>query len=153
MEGAAMTPQERDTLWRKVLTSDGLPGATGFLGWRLIDLDAEVGWCEAAFLAPPETLNPGGNVQGGMISAMLDEVMSVAACIVQPVYGMAPTLQMTTNFLRPAPSGDLRARGEVVRAGRTAVHTSGTLLAPDGTPLATAVAACVPKPMPGAYSA
>jgi len=142
-----MDASERETLWRKILTQPGYAGATGFLGWELIDLDVEAGWCEAYFTGREEMMNPGGNMQGGFITAMLDDVMSVAACIVQPVYGMSPTLQMTTNFLRPVPMVKLKARGEIVRAGRSASHTHGELWGPDGKLLATAVAACMPKPM------
>ena len=143
-----MTLAERDALWRKILTLPGYAGATGFLGWELIDLNAEAGICDVYFQGREEMMNPGGNMQGGFITAMLDDAMSVAACIVQPVYGMAPTLQMTTNFLRPVPMEKLRARGEVVRAGRAAVHTRGELFNLDGKLLATAVAACMPRPMP-----
>lgn len=141
----------RDAYWRGVITSDDTPPATAFLGFSLIDLDVETGWVEAAFHGRDEMLNPGGNLQGGMISAILDEVMSLAACIIQPEPGMAPTLQMTTNFLRPAPAGRLVARGEVVRAGRSTIHTQGWLRDPNGNLLAQAVAACVPKPMADAY--
>ena len=143
-----MNAQERRTLWQKILTQPGYAGATGFLGWELIDLDVEAGVCNVHFRGREEMMNPGGNMQGGFITAMLDDAMSVAACVIQPVYGMAPTLQMTTNFLRPVPMEKLRARGEVVRAGRSAVHTHGELFNMDGKLLATAVAACIPRPMP-----
>lgn len=144
----AMTATERDALWRKILTLPGYAGATGFLGWDLIDLDVKKGVCDVHFQGREEMMNPGGNMQGGFITAMLDDAMSVAACLVQPVYGLAPTLQMTTNFLRPVPMEKLRARGEVVRAGRSAVHTHGELYNMDGKLLATAVAACIPRPAP-----
>jgi len=143
-----MSAPERDALWRKVLSLPSYAGATGFLGWELIDLDVERGICEVHFHGREEMMNPGGNMQGGFITAMLDDAMSVAACIVQPVYGMAPTLQMTTNFLRPVPMEKLRARGEVVRAGRSAVHTKGELFNMEGKLLATGVAACMPRPVP-----
>ena len=143
-----MTPAQRDTLWRNMLDRSDIPGASSFLGWEFIDLDADTGWCEAYFVGTPQMGNPGGNMQGGFITAMLDDVMSIAACIVQPVYGMAPTLQMTTNFIRPVPLEKLRVRGEVVRAGRSAVHTRGELFNLEGKLLATSVAACIPRPMP-----
>ena len=143
-----LTEQARDTLWRRLLDRSDIPGASSFLGWELIDLDVKIGWCEAHFTGTGVMANPGGNMQGGFISAMLDDVMSIAACIVQPTYGMAPTLQMTTNFLRPVPLAKVRVRGEVVRAGKSAVHTQGFLYDYDGKLLATAVAACMPRAMP-----
>jgi len=143
-----MDAAARDKLWRTILTQPGYAGATRFLGWELIDLDVETGICDVYFQGRAEMMNPGGNMQGGFITAMLDDAMSVAACIVQPVYGMAPTMQMTTNFLRPTPMEKLRARGVVVRAGRSAVHTRGELFDMEDKLLATAVAACMPRPMP-----
>ena len=139
---------QRQAYWRKALTDANFEGATRFLGWELIDLDVEKGVCEVFFQGREEMMNPGGNMQGGFITAMLDDAMSFAACIIQPAVGLAPTLQMTTNFLRPVPMEKLRARGEVVRAGRTTAHTRGELFNMDGKLLATAVAACMPRPIP-----
>jgi uncharacterized protein (TIGR00369 family) len=134
-----------DRRWREMLSTGDMPGATRFLGFEFIDFDSHDGWCEAAFHPNEHTLNPAGKVQGGFISAMLDEVMSIAGSLVQPVYSMVPTLQMTTNFLRPVPAARLIARGEVVRSGRTTVHTRGMLYDTGRKLLAEASAACVPR--------
>jgi uncharacterized protein (TIGR00369 family) len=72
--------------------------------------------------------------------------MSVAGSIVQDGPAMAPTLQMTTSFIRPVPVGvRLIGRGEVVRKGRQAIFTQGFLSAEDGTLLAQATASCIPR--------
>ncbi len=114
--------------WDKTLTSDDLPPATAFLGFELISIDTEKGICEAHFILPPQAANPGGNAQGGFITAMLDEVMSVAGSVVQPSPAMSPTLQMTTSFIRPVAIGErLKARGETVRQDRAAIFTQGWL--------------------------
>jgi len=75
--------EDKDAYWRTLLTSHKLPGATGFVGFELIDLDCDAGWCEASFKLPEQAINPGGNAQGGFITAVLDEVMSLAGAIVQ----------------------------------------------------------------------
>ena len=134
--------------WDRTLTSPELPPATAFLGFELIGFDAEQGWCEAHFRLPPQAANPSGNAQGGFITAMLDEVMSVAGSIVQPPPAMSPTLQMTTSFIRPVSVGvQLKARGEVVRQGRAAIFTEGWLWTADGKLLAQASASCIPRSM------
>ncbi len=134
--------------WQALLTSDDLSPLTRFLNFELIEFDVEEGWCEAYFTLPPEAANPGGHAQGGMITAMLDDVMSVAGSVVQPAPAMSPTLQMTTSFLRPVRIGErLQARGEVVRKGRAAIHTAGWLKDADGRLLATATASCIPRTM------
>lgn len=125
------------------------PAASKLLGFELIDLDPEAGWVECAFLARADFLNPGGTVQGGFLTAMLDDAMSIAGVISMGQRGWVPTLQMTTSFLSPAREGRLIARGEVARAGRSAIHTSGHLRDGEGRLIATAVAACIPRPLPG----
>jgi uncharacterized protein (TIGR00369 family) len=136
--------------WQAILGDPARrPPATAFVNFELIGFDPDAGWCEASFMAPPEAANPGGDTQGGFITAMLDEVMSVAGSIVQGGPAMSPTLQMTTSFLRPVPVGvRLIGRGEVVRQGRAALFTQGWLRREDGTLLAQATASCIPRAMP-----
>lgn len=143
-----MTLDERRAHWMQVLTGDAneIPKATAFLGFELIDFDIEAGWCEAWFALPSAATNPGGDAQGGFISAVLDEVMSVAGSIVQPPPAMSPTLQMTTSFIRPVPVGRrLKGRGEVIRQGRAAIFTQGWLWDDKGKHLASATASCIPR--------
>jgi uncharacterized protein (TIGR00369 family) len=143
-----MTPAEIRAHWMETLTGDpaGFPRATAFLGFELIDFDSDAGWCEAWFTLPSAATNPGGNAQGGFISAVLDEVMSVAGSIVQPPPAMSPTLQMTTSFIRPVPVGQrLKGRGEVIRRGRAAIFTEGWLWDASGKQLAGATASCIPR--------
>lgn len=143
-----MTPAEVRAHWMDALTGDptSFPRATAFLGFELIDIDIEAGWCEAWFTLPSAATNPGGNAQGGFISAVLDEVMSVAGSIVQPPPAMSPTLQMTTSFIRPVPIGQrLKGRGEVIRRGRAAIFTEGWLWDAAGKQLAGATASCIPR--------
>ncbi len=140
------TTPDRDTYWRQILTNGTMPPATHFLNFRLIDLNVEDGWCEGSFLLAEQATNPGGNAQGGFITAILDEVMSIAGSIVQPPPAMSPTLQMTTSFIRPVPVGaPLKARGQIVRKGRAALFTEGWLWDENGRLLAQATASCVPK--------
>ena len=139
-------PADRDSYWRQILTNGAMPPATHFLNFQLIDLNIEEGWCEGSFLLPEQATNPGGNAQGGFITAILDEVMSIAGSIAQPPPAMSPTLQMTTSFIRPVPvAAPLKARGQLVRKGRAALFTDGWLWDEKGRLLAQATASCVPK--------
>ncbi len=137
---------DKRAYWEGVLGDGTRPPATDFVGFDLIAFDETAGWAEAAFCLPPEAKNPAGNAQGGFITAALDEVMSVAGSIVQDGPAMAPTLQMTVSFIRPVPVGvRLIGRGEVVRKGKAAIFTQGTLRLEGGTLLAQATASCIPR--------
>jgi uncharacterized protein (TIGR00369 family) len=117
-----------------------LPPASQLLGFEMLSLSVEGGWVETAFTARPEFVNPAGNVQGGFITGMLDEAMSVAAFVKSGMTHVVPTLQMTVSFLNPVPVGRLYARGEVLRFGRNTTQLQGTLRLADGTIAATALA-------------
>ena len=142
-----MSAEKDAALLARIRDSDP-PPASQLMGFELIDLNSAEGWVECSFMARQAFLNPGRTVQGGFVSAMLDDVMSMAGVIVQPVPSWVPTLQMTTNFIRPVLPGRVLARGEVIRKGRTALHTQGYLRDEDGRLLAQATAACTPKPLP-----
>ena len=57
------------------------PPAPLHLGWRLIDFDFDTGWIKTGFDPKPEFLNPSGNIQGGFISAMLDDTLGLPKMI------------------------------------------------------------------------
>ena len=139
---------DKRAFWLDMLTKRELPKAAAFVGFELIEFNEDEAWIEAAFFLPPEATNPGGDAQGGFISAMLDEVMSIAGSIAQDGPAMAPTLQMTTSYIRPVPVGvRLIGRGECVRRGRSGIFTRGELTSADGKLLAQATASCIPRPM------
>lgn len=140
---------DKRTFWEEMLTRKAPPPATRFLGFELIAFDEHAFTVDAAFTLPEDATNPGGDAQGGFVSAMLDEVMSLAGSIAQDGPAMSPTLQMTTSFIRPVPIGvRLHARGELVRRGRSAIFTQGYLYDGDGQLLAQATASCIPRALP-----
>jgi uncharacterized protein (TIGR00369 family) len=124
------------------------PPATHHLGFELLDFSVEAGWAEMAFHPKPEFANPQGNVQGGFVCAMLDDAMAIATSLSRHFEIVVPTLQITVTYLRPTPITRVIARGEVLRLGTTTAQMQGTLRLPDGTILATAVAAAAVRPFP-----
>ena len=72
-------------------------------------------------MTPSERLNRvGGIVCGQAMMAATDTVMVLAFASAAGKLVPAPTVDMSTSFLRPAPAGeDLLVRAELVRVGRT----------------------------------
>ena len=124
------------------------PPASRLMGFEMMDFSIEDGWAEVAFTPPPAFANPIGNVQGGFISAMLDDAMGVAATLKSGLTKIVPTLQMTVTFLHPVPIVRVLVRGEVLRLGGATAQLAGTLRLLDGTVAATAVAAAVVRDFP-----
>lgn len=130
----------REELFAAMSNPDFVPACTKHLGFELIDADPESGRVEAWFTAIPEFLNPNGSVQGGIVSAFLDEAMSFSVLIATGLKAAVPTLEMKTSFLRPLTTGRARCVGETVRLGKTVGFSEGRLFNEDGTLCATASA-------------
>ena len=109
-----------------------MPATTATLGWSLIHADTERGEIEVSFVATDAFLNPAGTVQGGFLTAMLDDTMgpALAATLDPGLY--ATTLELKVSFLRPAKPGRLVGRGRVVHSGSTIAFLSGELLDDSG---------------------
>ena len=105
-----------------------MPATTTTLGWSLVHADTERGEIEVAFEASEDFLNPAGTVQGGFLTAMLDDTMgpALAATLGPGLY--ATTIELKVSFLRPAKPGRLVGRGRVVHSGNTIAFLAGELL-------------------------
>jgi molybdopterin converting factor subunit 1 len=114
------------------------PAYREFLGSR--PLHAEPGHVRIEFRASEQMLNPIGVVQGGFITAMLDEAMGPAAlAALGPGYSV-PTLELKVSFLRPVRPGRMVADARVVHQGKSVVFMEGSLLDGEGQLVATATA-------------
>ena len=125
-----------DWIWRSYETN---PVAT-LLGADPLACDPGAGRITIAFEAKPEFCNLLGTVQGGMLAAMLDMVMSFSVlCTVGPGH-VVPTIDMNTHFLSPARPGRIVGEGAIVKKGRTISFMEGRLRDRDGRLLTTATA-------------
>lgn len=120
----------------------GMEHAAHILGFKLLDFSIEDGWIEAEFDPDPRLANLRGGVQGGMICAMLDEVMSLAVVIAEGFTVGVPTLEMKTSFLAPLPLGKCRGRGQALRIGRNVAFMEGTIWTGDGEVSAKGTSTC-----------
>lgn len=98
------------------------------------------GKAEATWTPTPDMANPVGNVHGGVVATIIDE-MTGAAVISMIEAGSAPTVSLHIDFLNPIPIGPTyTAIGEVVRLGRSTAVADARVLAEDGTVLARGTA-------------
>jgi len=81
-----------------------------------------------------------GAIQGGFLTAMLDETMGPAAIsALDPGYGV-PTLELKVSFIRPGRPGRFVADARVVHMGRSVVFLESSLVDDEGNLIATATA-------------
>jgi uncharacterized protein (TIGR00369 family) len=114
------------------------PPSSKLLGWHLLDARPKEGWIRIGFDGRKEFCNPAGSVQGGILSAMLDETMGPAVFVMTEGKLYTATITMTVNFLAPAKPGPIVGEANVTQLGKTIAFVEGKLMAEDGRVLATA---------------
>ena len=137
-------PESRERIgpfWDVVEGRVPMPPIAALLGWRLEEIDPEAGSIVVSYDAKPEFANPMGNVQGGVIAAMLDDTMGPALIATLPHGRVAPTLEMKVSFLEPASiGGRLFGHGRVLKVGGTIAFLEGDVRDEKGRVLARATA-------------
>ncbi len=110
------------------------------LGFEFRSWNSESEQLEVGFSVGEEFSNPVGNVQGGIVAAMLDDTLGPAMVASLPPGDFAPTLELKVSFIRPARPGRFVGTGRVVHRGGTVAFLAGELHDGSGTLLATASA-------------
>jgi len=123
-----------------VLTRRPLAPASQLLGFRVLDIDPEKGTARVGYTATEQFCNPLGVIQGGFLTAMVDEAMAVACVAMANFSIFIPTLELKVSFLRAGYPGELEAEGQVVRMGKSVAFLEGSLFDADGNLLLRASA-------------
>lgn len=108
------------------------------MGWTLLDHDPQKGWVKLAFEAKREFLNPAGFIQGGMLTAMLDDTMGPALLLMTGGRYYTTTIDLNVSFLAPARPGRLIGEGRVLQMGRTIAFLEAQLFDGEGNAVARA---------------
>ena len=121
---------------------DGLamPPVARLLGWRVLDARPTEGWLKLGFDGKTDFCNPAGFIQGGILTAMLDDTMGPAVFVMTEGRSYTTTVSLTVSFLASAKPGPIIAEAKVTQLGKTIAFVEGRLTAEDGTLLATATA-------------
>ena len=121
--------------------TDG-PAIQSTLGGRIVAVDTQTGTLESDYRATRAFLNPAGQVQGGMLASMLDDVTALLVMATVAEGEHCATLNLNVSFLRPARAGALRGVARIARRGRDVCHVHGELRQDDQV-VASAVATCM----------
>ncbi len=102
------------------------------------------GTAEVSLAAATRHHNPFGTVQGGIVCTVADVAMGAAvATRLEAGEGFA-THTMSSVFIRPFSTGDVRARAKVVHRGRSTAHVECEILG-DGELIAKVSSTCLIK--------
>ena len=78
-----------------------------------------------------------GGIQGGMVAAMLDDVMSLAVGLDLEWGQISPTLELKVSMLNAARPGRIIGTGRVIKRGKSVGFIEGELTDESGKLLAT----------------
>lgn len=117
-------------------------------GWTLKDFDVERGWLRVGFRPGPQFLNPAGFVQGGIVTAMLDDTMGPAVIVMSSGELYSSSIDLHTHFLRPVFPGEVIVEASVTRLGKTIAYMAGELFDDKGKLCARATTSAMVQPFP-----
>lgn len=120
------------------------PPIAQLLGWELIAERPEEGEIELAFHPDERLTNPRGQVQGGIVAAMLDDTMGPALVSMTGGAYIPASIDMNVSFLRPVMPGRVTTKGRVIRHGASVVFLEAELFDTEGRLLARATSSAVP---------
>jgi len=123
---------------KTIMDDFAMPPCARLLGWHMIEADPEQGRVKIGFEGKPEFCNPAGFIQGGLLSAMLDDTMGPAVLIHTNGAVYTSTISLTVNFLNPARVGKLIGEARVTQVGKTVAFVEARLIDEQGTVVATA---------------
>ena len=81
--------------------------------------DLGEGWAVSRWIYDPEVLRPGGWISGPTQFGAADLAFYMAVFTLEGIAPMAVTSDLNIHFLRPAKGGDLLARCDILKAGRS----------------------------------
>ena len=94
---------------------------------KCIDLNTNDGTIEFEFDIEKKFCNPTGDVQGGLLSGMIDDTMALAFIFKTQFTKRPPTIEIKTNFLYPTRVGKAYGYGRIVKSGKNLVFLDGHL--------------------------
>lgn len=118
---------------------------TGVLfGMTVLEVDQANAHVRQSFELDERFCNPRGNVQGGIVSAILDDCAAFAGIVALGEPGFIASLEMKTSFFAAASPGTLYAEGRCIKMGRSACFLEADLTDANGKLLARLTSSAVP---------
>lgn len=114
-----ITPQKT----ADILNIFNAQGAMTLIGARLTEIDEGVAEFEVDFR--PELSQQNGFFHAGIIGTLVDTAGGCAGATMMALGSNVLTVEFKLNLLAPGDGEKLRARGEIIKSGRTLTITQG----------------------------
>ena len=97
------------------------------LGFEVLALDMSDWTTRVRFDGKPVFANPAGYIQGGFLSAMLDDTIGFLAGMKTAPNALPSTVDLHTHFLRPVRIGAIEVAARLANIGRAMIFAEATL--------------------------
>lgn len=141
MTGAAMTDKPSTSFGGRsgtALDRFDMPPCAVFLGYEFLSVDRERWRMRVKFKGSPQMLNPRGGVQGGFLTAMLDDAMGSMVVVLTDGEKGPASVDIHSQFLRPVGAEEIICEAELVHMTKNSAFTRATLFSKNGDVVATA---------------
>ena len=117
------------------------------LGFEILGLNMTEWTTRVRFQGKPDFANPAGVVQGGFISAMLDDTIGFLTYMKTAPKGIPSTVDLHTTFLRPVRLGIVEVSARLRNIGRAMIFADAELFDARGKAAARASATLTITPV------
>jgi len=117
------------------------------LGFEIVSLDMKSWTTRVRFDGKDEFRNPAGYVQGGFLSAMLDDTIGFLAGMKVAPRALPSTVDLHTSFLRPVRVGVIEVAAKLSNIGRAMIFAQATLYDARGKEAARSSASLTVNPV------
>lgn len=120
------------------------PPTGPLFGMKVLGVDQDKAIVRMSFEPDERLTNPRGTIQGGIVSAMLDDCAAYAGIVALGEPGFIASLELKTSFFAPAYPGLLHAEGRCLKMGRSSCFLEADLRDAEGNLLARLTSAAIP---------
>lgn len=120
------------------------PPTGPLLGMKVVAVDIENPSVRMTFAPGDSLTNPRGTLQGGIVSAMLDDCAAYAGIVALGEPGFIASLEIKTSFFAPAYPGSLHAEGRCLKMGKSSCFLEADLFDTAGKHLARLTSSAIP---------
>jgi uncharacterized protein (TIGR00369 family) len=130
-----------------VLDAYPTPPCARLLGLDILEADKAAGWVKIRFNAREAFANASGHIQGGFLTAMLDDTIGPAVLIATDAARLPVTIALNVTFLASARPGPLIGQASVRKLGKTIGYVEASLEDEQGVEIARATSSVRLVPM------
>ena len=113
-------------------TPDMAPPSAKWMGMEIIEHRAEDSYSKVSFAPNEHMVNFGGVIQGGFLTAMMDDTVGFNAFISLKMKFALATIDLHTHFYKAVAMGPIVVEAWVVRAGKSVAFLEAKLYDHEG---------------------